>query len=98
MSKYKMPYGQYKICQKMTKNEFGRWLETFAEEMANQGYEQACKDIPDGSIVLNPEENLIVNWEEEEFYNMLLTVKGIGPSLANKIIDKIYEYYDNASK
>lgn len=92
-----MSYEQYKLCQKMNKNEFAKWLETFANEMATQGYEQACKDIPDGSVVLNPEENLILSFDEEEFYNMLMTIKGVGSSLAYKIIDKIYECYDNIS-
>lgn len=36
MSKYKMPFSQYKQCQKMTKNEFSRWLETFADTMWNE--------------------------------------------------------------
>ena len=29
---YKMPFSQYKACQKMSKNEFGRWLEVFWRE------------------------------------------------------------------
>ena len=43
-------------------------------------------------------ENVIINWEEDEFYNKMLTsTKGVGDTLANKIIDKIYEHYDKAT-
>lgn len=31
MKNYKMPTSQHKQRQKMTKNEFSRWLETFAD-------------------------------------------------------------------
>lgn len=95
MSKYKMPFNQYKQCQKMTKNEFTRWVETIADETYKDGYREAMKDVPDGCIVLNPEEVVVIDWNDEEFYDMLLSVKGVGKALADKIMDKIYEYYDN---
>lgn len=95
MSKYKMPFNQYKQCQKMTKNEFTRWVETIADETYKDGYREAMKDVPDGCIVLNPEEVVVIDWNDEEFYDMLLSVKGVGKALADKIVDKIYKYYDN---
>lgn len=95
MSKYKMPFNQYKQCQKMTKNEFTRWVETIADETYKDGYREAMKDVPDGCIVLNPEEVVIIDWNDEEFYDMLLSVKGVGKALADKIMDKIYEHYDS---
>ena len=76
MSKYKMPFNQYKQCQKMTKNEFTRWVETIADETYKDGYREAMKDVPDGCIVLNPEEVVVIDWNDEEFYDMLLSVKG----------------------
>lgn len=82
----------------MTKNEFSRWLETFADTMWNEGYQEAMKDVPDGSVVFDPNENVIINWEEDEFYNMLTSIKGVGDTLANKILDKIYEHYDKATE
>lgn len=98
MSKYRMPFSQYKQCQKMTKNEFSRWLETFADTMWNEGYQEAMKDVPDGSVVFDPNENVIINWDEDEFYNMLTSIKGVGDTLANKILDKIYEHYDKVTE
>lgn len=90
-----MPFNQYKQCQKMTKNEFTRWVETIADETYKDGYREAMKDVPDGCIVLNPEEVVIIDWNDEEFYDMLLSVKGVGKALADKIMDKIYEHYDS---
>lgn len=95
MSHYHMAYNQYKACQKMSKNEFSRWITTVADEMWQEGYRKACEDVPEGSIVLNPEDNIVVNWDYDEFYNMLTSIKGIGPKLAEQIIDKMYEKDDN---
>lgn len=79
----------------MTKNEFTRWVETIADEMYKDGYKEAMKDVPDGCIVLNQEEVVVIDWNDEEFYDMLLSVKGVGKVLADKIMDKIYERYNN---
>ena len=98
MSNYKIPFNQYKECQKMTKNEFSRWLTTFFDTAFQEGYKQACSDVPDGSIVIDPNENVVVEWSYEEFKDMLLSVKGIGENKAEAIIDKIYEYYEAKNK
>ena len=63
-----------------------------------RGYQEAMKDVPDGSVVFDPNENVIINWEEDEFYQMLTSIKGVGDTLANKILDKIYEHYDKATE
>ena len=57
---YKMPFNQYKACQKMSKNEFERWLKAFWREAEQQGYQRACDEVPDGSIVINPEDSIVV--------------------------------------
>lgn len=91
---YKMPFSQYKACQKMSKNEFGRWLEVFWREAEKQGYQRACEEVPDGSIIIDPEGSIVVQWSEDQFRAMLLSVSGVGPKLADKIIDKVYQEYD----
>ena len=96
--KYKMPFNEYDRCRKMSKNEFSRWLTTFFDTAFQEGYKQACSDVPDGSIVIDPNENVVVEWSYEEFKDMLLSVKGIGENKAEAIIDKIYEYYEAKNK
>lgn len=82
MAGYKMPFNQYKACQRMTKNEFSRWIETFADKMWQQGYSKACEDIPEGAIIIS---------NKEKLNELLLTVPGIGPKLCEKITAKIFE-------
>lgn len=96
MSGYRMPFNQYKDCQKMTKNEFSRWIQSIWRQAVEEGYQQACAEVPDGSIVINPEDSVVVQWSEDEFRDMLLGVKGVGPRLAEAIIQAIYERYDQA--
>lgn len=98
MGKYKMPFNQYKECQRMTKNEFSRWLGTFFDTAFEQGYQQACSDVPEGSIIINPDDNVVIDFEYEEFKSVLLSVKGIGETKAENIIDKLYEYYEAKNK
>lgn len=98
MSRYKMPFNQYKECQKMTKNEFSRWLGTFFDTAYESGYQAACKDVPEGSIVIDPSDNVVVEWIYEEFKEMLLSVKGIDEAKAESIIDRLYEYYEAKNK
>lgn len=93
MAKYKMPFNQYKACQKMTKNEFSRWLSAFAEEMWEQGYSDACEDVPDGAVVIDTSDTMVLDTSEEEMRKVLLSVPGVGPKLCERIIDKVYETY-----
>ena len=92
--KYKMPFNQYKQCQKMTKNQFDRWLEAFASQMWQQGYNKACEDVPDGSVVIDTTDTMIIDTDYDELYNKILSVKGVGPALCERILDKLYEEYD----
>lgn len=90
MAKYRMPFSQYKACQKMTKNEFSRWLETFAEEMWNQGYTDAQK----GVTVIDTSDTMVIDTDETKIRELLLSVPGVGPKLCDKIIDRVYEVCD----
>ena len=80
MSAYKMPFDQYKHLQRMSKNEFSRWCESFGKNMWEQGYQDARKGI--------------IDMDYDELYNKILSVKGVGPALCERILDKLYEEYD----
>ena len=90
MAKYSMPFSQYKACQKMTKNEFSRWLETFAHEMWNQGYQDAHQ----GATVIDTSDTIVIDTDEDKIRELLLSVPGVGPKLCDKIVDRIYEACD----
>lgn len=96
--KYKMPFNQYKQCQKMTKNEFSRWLEAFANQMWQEGYDKACENVPDGSIVIDTTDTVVVDTSEDKMQEVLLSVPGVGTKLCEKIIDRVYEVFDGYIK
>lgn len=95
---YKMPFNQYKLLQKMSKNELSRWVNTFAQEMWKQGFDdgrKGIKEIPDTSVILDTKEAVIIDMEYDKLYEEILSIKGVGPALCKRIIDKLYEDYDN---
>lgn len=94
MAKYKMPFNQYKAIQKMKPNEFSRWITTFADEMWQQGYSKACEDVPDGAVVIDTTDTMVVDTSEEKMREVLLSVPGVGPKLCEKIINRVYEVFD----
>ena len=96
--KYKMPFNQYKQCQKMTKNQFDRWLEAFANQMWQQGYNKACEDVPDGSVVIDTADTMVVDASEDKIREVLLSVPGVGSKLCDKIIERVYEVFDGYIK
>lgn len=95
---YKMPFNQYKLLQKMSKNELSRWVNTFAQEMWKQGFDdgrKGIKEIPDTSVIIDTEEAVIIEMDYDKLYEEILSIKGVGPALCKRIIDKLYEDYDN---
>lgn len=96
--KYKMPFNQYKQCQKMTKNQFDRWLEAFASQMWQQGYNKACEDVPDGSVVIDTADTMVIDASEDKMREVLLSVPGVGSKLCDKIIERVYEVFDGYIK
>ena len=95
---YKMPFNQYKLLQKMSKNELSRWVNTFAQEMWKQGFDdgrKGIKEIPDTSVIIDTKESVIIDMEYDKLYEEILSIKGVGPALCKRIIDKLYEDYDN---
>lgn len=96
--KYKMPFNQYKQCQKMAKNQFDRWLEAFANQMWQQGYNKACEDVPDGSVVIDTADTMVVDASEDKMREVLLSVPGVGSKLCDRIIERVYEVFDGYIK
>lgn len=95
---YKMPFNQYKLLQKMSKNELSRWVNTFAQEMWKQGFDdgrKGIKEIPDTSVIIDTKEAVIIEMDYDKLYEEILSIKGVGPALCKRIIDKLYEDYDN---
>lgn len=94
MAKYKMPFNQYKDVRKMSQKEFSSWIEAFGRESYKQGFEKALEDIPDGSMIIDPNNALVVEMEDDKLKEVLLSVPGVGPKLCDKIIDAIYYAFD----
>lgn len=95
---YKMPFNQYKLLQKMSKNELSRWVNTFAQEMWKQGFDdgrKGIKEIPDTSIIIDTKEATVIEMDYDKLYEEILSIKGVGPALCKRIINKLYEDYDN---
>lgn len=99
MAKYKMPFNQFKDVKRMSQKDFSKWLEIFAKEMWQEGYSKALENIPDGSIVINPADDMmVVHADEYKMREVLLSVPGVGSKLCEKIIDKVYEEFDGYIK
>ena len=101
MSAYKMPFDQYKRLQKMSKNEFSRWCESFGKNMWEQGYQDARKgiqEVPANARIIDTTDTMIIDMDYDELYNKILSVKGVGPALCERILDKLYEEYDGYIK
>ena len=97
MSEYKMPFDQYKHLQRMSKNEFSRWCEQFGKSMWEQGYQDAHKgmqEVPENARIIDTSDTMIIDMNYDELYNKILSVKGVGPALCERILDKLYEEYD----
>ena len=95
---YKMPFNQYKLLQKMSKNELSRWVNTFAQEMWKQGFDdgrKGIKELPDTSVIIDTKEAVIIEMDYNKLYNEILSIKGVGPALCKRIMDKLYEDYDS---
>lgn len=78
----------------MSKNEFNRWIIRFYQTAYDDGYQKALEKIPQNAAIIDCSESIIIEWSQEEFSQMLQSIKGIGPTLAEKIINTICSKYD----
>ena len=81
-------------ARKCLKNEFNRWIIRFYQTAYDDGYQKALENIPENAAIIDCSESIIIEWSQEEFSQMLQSIKGIGPALAEKIINAICSKYD----
>lgn len=94
MATFKVDFATMSRIKKMNQKQLGSWLVQFGKTLYNDGYTQALNDIKEEEDKKEDEFDKII-FEEDEFYNMLLSIKGISINTANKIMDKIMNYSKN---
>lgn len=94
MATFKVDFATMSRIKKMNQKQLGTWLVQFGKTLYNDGYTQALNDIKEEEDKKEDEFDKII-FEEDEFYNMLLSIKGISINTANKIMDKIVSYSKN---
>ena len=91
MATFKVDFATMSRIKKMNQKQLGSWLVQFGKALYNDGYTQALNDIKEEEDKKEDEFDKII-FEEDEFYDMLLSIKGISINTANKIMDKIVSY------
>lgn len=94
MATFKVDFATMSRIKKMNQKQLGSWLVQFGKTLYNDGYTQALNDIKEEEDKKEDEFEKII-FEEDEFYNMLISIKGISMNTANKIMDKIMSYSKN---
>lgn len=94
MATFKVDFATMSRIKKMNQKQLGSWLVQFGKTLYNDGYTQALNDIKEEEDKKEDEFDKII-FEEDEFYNMLISIKGISMNTANKIMDKIVSYSKN---
>jgi len=80
-------FSTYKKLQKLTLNEFNRWVETVYKDAFETGYNMTQKDLYN-KVQIEPED-LVSAYTDERLMEILLSVKGIGRKRAQEVVDKI---------
>ena len=91
MATFKVDFATMTRIRKMNQKQLGNYLVQLGKSLYDDGYSQALNDIKqkeDGT------EKII--FEEDEFYNMLISIKGISTNTANKIMDRVMNYHQNS--
>ena len=91
MATFKVDFATMSRIKKMNQKQLGSWLVQFGKSLYDDGYTQALNDIKEEEDKKEDEFDKII-FEEDEFYDMLLSIKGISINTANKIMDKIVSY------
>lgn len=90
MATFKVDFATMSRIKRMNQKQLGDWLVQFGKTLYNDGYTQALNDIKE-----EEDEFEKIIFEEDEFYNMLISIKGISTNTANKIMDRIMNYPQN---
>lgn len=84
MSRYKLPFNEYKRIKKMSVDEMSMWIENFGRNMYQEGYE--------ANNQFDPEENtIIVFTSDKELYDYLIQIKGMGPELTKRVVNALLD-------
>lgn len=90
MPAFKVDFATYSRIQKMNQKQLSNWLIQFGKTIYDDGYRQAVTDIKEKE---DEYEKIIFN--EEEFYNLLISIKGISNNIADKVMNAMFEYQNN---
>lgn len=90
MAAFKVDFATMSRIKKMNQKQLGSWLVQFGKSLYNDGYTQALNDIKEEEDKF---EKIIFG--EDEFYNMLISIKGVSTNTANKIMDCMMNYHQN---
>ena len=55
---------------------------------------KGIQEIPENARIIDTTDTMIIDMDYDELYNKILSVKGVGPALCERILDKLYEEYD----
>lgn len=90
MPAFKVDFATYSRIQKMTQKQLSKWLVQFGQTIYDDGYKQAITDIKE-----KEDEYEKIIFDEDEFYNLLISTKGISNNIANKVMNAILTYQNN---
>lgn len=90
MATFKVDFATISKIKRMNQKQLGSWLVQFGKTLYNDGYTQALNDIKWKEDKI---EKII--FEEDEFYNMLISINGVSTNTANKIMDCMMNYHQN---
>ncbi len=84
-----LDFNTFKRLKKMSFNDMNRWLKSFYETAHQNGVDEA---VENGVVVPEPPEHCTVAIANDDLYDLLLSIKGIGETRANEIMDKMEEF------
>lgn len=74
----------YKSLRSMSFNQFNRWVRSLYATAYQDGYDDGGKEFGDTPLVL----------DEDSLYELLISVPGVGNKIANKIVDRYLERWN----
>lgn len=73
-----LKFAEFKRLQKLSLNEFNRWLVALCKSMYEDGFKEGESEFDDATILT-----------EERLMEILLSVKGIGRNRAEQVVELI---------
>lgn len=97
----KIKFNDYKNIRNMSFNNFNRWLSDFWKASYEEGLREGESELDDADgdqwiefIKNTPGSDEVIDFlgTNDELYELLLTVPGIGETLADRIMERIEGY------